>query len=293
MNKNFLVRAPRLNEYYSQKLGYTSEEFGFQDWDSFSKFIWEYQKENGLAVDGICGQKTLEKLRGVVLMPDFGDYLILGGDKVKINERTIVYDMKNGCSLYDHPHMFGKRRKNIQRIIMHWDVTQSALSTFNALIGRSKRGDYASTHFCINYDGVIYQYADPIFHLAWHAAGDNVETIGVDMNNPVNVKFQDPKWLRPIINPRDYGLKFSKNSAYNKGFLGYTQAQLDSAKKLLNILCQATHVPLKAPALGKRYEIWDDFATCKGVFGHLNVDAKRRTKWDTIYTSDDFDYICS
>ena len=72
-------------------------------------------------------------------------------------------------------------KKTIQYVVIHTDLTKHARKTFDVLLGRQPTP--LSTHFCINWNGVIYQYADVAYRTAH--AGDltkNNQSIGIDMN---------------------------------------------------------------------------------------------------------------
>ena len=78
--------------------------------------------------------------------------------------------------------------QHIWQIALHHDVTMNATDTFNVLCTRG-----LSTHFCVNYDGALYQYLD-CYHMAWATGENNNHCIAIDMNNPVypELREEDP-----------------------------------------------------------------------------------------------------
>ncbi len=70
--------------------------------------------------------------------------------------------------------------KVIQFCVMHTDLTKHARGTFDSLI--SHQPNPLSSHFCVNWNGIIYQYADVMFKTS-HAGDTNDVTIGIDMNH--------------------------------------------------------------------------------------------------------------
>ncbi len=77
-------------------------------------------------------------------------------------------------------------KKAIQFCVLHTDLTKHARGTFDALW--SHQPNPLSSHFCINWNGIIYQYADVQFKTS-HAGDTNDITIGIDMNHRlVNIR---------------------------------------------------------------------------------------------------------
>ncbi|MEC8025251.1 MAG: N-acetylmuramoyl-L-alanine amidase [Myxococcota bacterium] len=70
-------------------------------------------------------------------------------------------------------------KKTIKFTVIHTDLTEHARKTFAVLLGRQPTP--LSTHFCINWNGIIYQYADVADRTA-HAGETNNESVGIDMN---------------------------------------------------------------------------------------------------------------
>ena len=77
------------------------------------------------------------------------------------------------------PKSIEELKKTIQFTVIHTDLTAHARKTFSILLGRQPTP--LSTHFCINWNGVIYQYADVADRTA-HAGETNNESVGIDMN---------------------------------------------------------------------------------------------------------------
>lgn len=91
------------------------------------------------------------------------------------------------------------RRAEVVQVILHHDACLSARGCFAALKGRG-----LSTHFCIDNDGTVVQFADPAAREAFQAlghllpdgpddelvpAGFNRRSIGIDLSNAVEVRF--------------------------------------------------------------------------------------------------------
>lgn len=104
------------------------------------------------------------------------------------------------------------RRAEVVQAILHHDACFSARTCFAALQGRG-----LSTHFCIDNDGTVFQFADPGTREAFHAvghllpdgpddelvpAGFNRRSIGIDLSNAVETRFASrytPRRERAIL----------------------------------------------------------------------------------------------
>jgi hypothetical protein len=64
-------------------------------------------------------------------------------------------------------------------VVVHHPVTAGADATFRVLVQRG-----LGTHFEVERDGTVYQYADPVRDVMYHASEQNGSKIGVDMTGP-------------------------------------------------------------------------------------------------------------
>ena len=111
-----------------------------------------------------------------------------------IDVRT--YDMEGAYNFYgaDSPDgmpMFGYRYEKpglkvttieqlfeqVHQMVIHTDIAQDGAACFRALTARS-----LSSHFVIDWDGVLWQMLD-IMDCGYHAGEANNKSIGLDMNN--------------------------------------------------------------------------------------------------------------
>jgi N-acetyl-anhydromuramyl-L-alanine amidase AmpD len=72
-------------------------------------------------------------------------------------------------------------KKAIDYCVIHTDMTTNAYKTFLALYKKPLDQIPLSSHFCINWNGDIYQYAD-VASVTFHAGNANPRSIGIDMN---------------------------------------------------------------------------------------------------------------
>ena len=113
---------------------------------------------------------------GPQLVRNYVDHPDIDFKKVAVarGKRVPVRDRKG------KPSTMEALKESISYVVVHTDLTPHAMETFRVLLGRDPTP--LSTHFCINWNGVIYQYADVAERTA-HAAGHNEQSIGLDMNS--------------------------------------------------------------------------------------------------------------
>ena len=153
-------------------------------------------------------------------------------------------------------------------IVTHWDACTSAASCKRVLEARN-----ISTHFCIDNDGIIYQYLDTN-DIGWHAGGVNGRSIGIDFSNAYYTKYNKIYKKRgfaerPILeNSFVHGRKL-------KPHLGYYAVQIEAYKQLIKVLCREYDIPLRVPEKdGKLLTgVHNDAAAAKfnGVVCHYHV----------------------
>lgn len=74
------------------------------------------------------------------------------------------------------PHRSSRNSVPIRRIVLHYTTSATAKSAVNWFLDPKSR---VSAHYVINKNGDIYQCV-PDGEKAWHAKGDNVDSIGIE-----------------------------------------------------------------------------------------------------------------
>ena len=171
----------------------------------------------------------------------------------------------------------------IWQIALHHDVTTNAVKTFEVLCTRG-----LSTHFCVNYDGALYQYMDP-YHVAWATGDNNTHSIAIDMNNPV---FPELQATDPAAGMRE--IYQGKVNGSIKTMLGYTEPQYETIIALLKALVSPMEVPNEGswtplplvrdscfPPISENGEVINcllrDSINFHGFLGHYHCSSN---KWD-------------
>ena len=200
--------------------------------------IVKFQVEHDLKPDGLVGAMTFRRLLAnrelVCEEEDTENFLLINGQRVSIDWDTKIDLIKPGA--------FRKSRGTRKPIMLvtHWDACTSAASCKRVLEARN-----ISTHFCIDNDGVIYQYLDTN-DIGWHAGGVNSRSIGIDFSNAYYTKYNKTYKkrgfsARPILkNSYVHGRKL-------KPHLGYYAVQLEAYKVLIKTLCDHYDIPLEVP----------------------------------------------
>ena len=241
------------NESSAAKLGWEPQWFGCDEFDDdLVEAIAKFQKENGMAADGLCGPGTFRVLYNerMVDLEDFrltdvspgqkfiicnGDYFEIDWPKVKLFFEADGLKLTKGFKKHE-----GERNPSF--FVCHWDVCLNSKTCHKVL---EKRG--ISVHFAIDNDGTIYQFMD-MNDIAWHAGGKtwNDKSIGVEIANAYYPKYQS--WYvknglgeRPMVEGAVcHGSKMDP-------FMDFYPEQYAALKALMKAVHKATGIPLKAP----------------------------------------------
>jgi hypothetical protein len=195
-----------------------------------------FQMVHNLEVDGKVGPITFRRLLSSRDNLDPRNFIVVNGNKVDIDWDVKIDLMPSNC------YRTSKKERSPNMIVTHWDATTSAEKCKRVLQARK-----ISTHFCIDNDGVIYQYVDTN-NIAYHAGGVNKYSIGVDFSNAYYIKYNNYYFkkglnLRPIC-------KHSKvHGVTLRPHLGFYPVQLEAYKKLLSVLCREYNIPIQTPMI--------------------------------------------
>lgn len=132
-------------------------------------------------------------------------------------------------------------KRRVEKIIIHWDVCPSSESCFKYM----KRAGDVSTHFSIDNDGTVYQFADTC-HKAWHAVGNNSTSIGIDLSTAYDIKFQD-KYIKKYGAPKPVIDSAIVHNEQLKPFLGFYDSQIEALEQLIISLTKYYKIPLRYP----------------------------------------------
>jgi hypothetical protein len=232
----------------AKKYGWKVQDFNATDFneDLIDK-IEQFQKENGLVADGMCGSRTYRYLRTVQLEdlelpsnnPNGEEYIICQGHKIPIKwSKVIVWNETGGLKASNYKKV--SEIRDTKFFVTHWDATLSAHHCAR-ILGKRK----LSVHFLIDNDGTIYQMADTN-DICYHAGGANKHSIGVEISNAYYLKWQD--WYkrkgfgeRPIVkNAVCHGKKM-------KPFTGFYPVQIEALVALYEAIHKAHNIPLVSP----------------------------------------------
>jgi N-acetyl-anhydromuramyl-L-alanine amidase AmpD len=161
----------------------------------------------------------------------------------------------------------------IRQFVLHHDGCPTAASCFNVL--HNERG--LSCHFLLDNDGTIYQTVDLAF-MAFHAAGFNASSIGIEMCNRGDAK-QWPDFYRQRGEKRETTTCRIHGHTYLA--FEYTDAQYEALKALARGITRALpNLPVEYPQESPGYQSW---AVLPGVHGYAGLMGHYHTttrKWD-------------
>ena len=274
------------NQASAEKLGWTPEWFGCEENDEkLVKAVRAWQKNNGLAADGMCGPSTHRRIytqreseidayeKTEVEEKDAS--LVYRGNFIPIDwKKVVLWSEDGGLSLNTKNYRSYFEKRKINSFVNHWDVCLNSKSCANVL---NRRG--LSVHFLIDNDGTIYQLCD-INHLCYHAGGKvNPSSIGVEISNAYYPKYQG--WYekngfgkRPIIS----GERVHDSSM--KDFTGFYPVQLQALQALWKSIHDGVGIPLECPvdASGntlKKVDAKCARGTFKGFISHYHITRKK------------------
>lgn len=243
-DKNFYNSASSL------KLGWLPSWLNCQDFDdNLVEKIKEFQSIHGLEIDGCLGPQTFKilytlneaKLYAIEMMgqkkklQDDKKYIICNGEKIIINwDKVDITTFKHTKGF--RGNIGGKR--DVKTLILHHDAALSSKSCFAIL---EKRG--LSIHFMVDTDGTIYQALDCNF-VAQHASECNSFSIGVEINNAVEKKYQkyyESKGFgkRPELSEKIHDCKYSGMGLYD--------IQKEALVELSKAICNYYNIPIETP----------------------------------------------
>ena len=187
----------------------------------------------------MVGPVTFRRLLSSRDLQKSKNYIVVDGKKVNIDWDTKIDLMPKNC----YKTQRGKRKPNM--IVTHWDATTSAERCKRVLQARK-----ISTHFCIDNDGVIYQYVDTN-NVAWHAGGVNKYSIGIDFSNAYYLKYND-YYLKKGFNKRPICKDSRVHGVKLRHHLGYYPVQIEAYKKLVKLLCNHYDIPIETPMINNK-----------------------------------------
>lgn len=286
LSDTWLRRAQQLNPYYRERLKWPVPSGWPSDVASaeFALRVAAFQKEHGaLTVDGIVGPKTADALKGATFTPAAGSFLIAGGQRIPVPFPVVTWDAPSGMSFYGRAG-WTKRRdpsgKGVDLFVLHWDGCTSARQCFHVLLERG-----LSVHLMLDGDGTVYQALDLAEARAWHAGDVNERSIGVEIQNPVEVHRN--QWQKP---PRPVVVTPGVNGAGSRQHLDFYDVQKQRVVELAEVLCARFGIPRQLP-LGGGGDVLRTLAPAgfRGVCGHYHVSTSKPdpglTLWPALKAS--------
>ncbi len=237
-------------------------------------------------------------LKGLNIPANCKNYIIAGGEPHVIDGANIItfrddpaWDFsrhmgETGSSIIEDRRIpksvepvktFEQAQDVVKGVLIHSDITPDAATCYRVLLSRG-----LSTHFMIDWNGVIYQGTDPM-RQAMHGGGAentlkdaNHWTIGIDMNCMLvkmtgDTKPSGSQGVRQVFEATINGEPWRS--------IGYTDAQYDALVKLLRGLKQLfTKIVLMPPIGADKQVLLEqteiDLEKC-GIFGHYHINAQK------------------
>jgi len=234
-------RINRYNKKSAKKYGWHPSWFN----DHLSEFnsvlidsVKWFQTMRDLKADGMVGPVTFRRLLSERDLKKPKNYILVNDHYVEIDWDVKIDLFPTNC------YRTWRRERKPKMIVTHWDATTSADKCRRVLQARG-----ISTHFCIDNDGIIYQYVDTN-HVAWHAGGVNKYSIGIDFSNAYYLKY-NKYYVQKGFNERPICKNSVVHNVKLRPHLGYYPVQIEAYKKLVKVLCDQYDIPVQTPMINE------------------------------------------
>jgi N-acetyl-anhydromuramyl-L-alanine amidase AmpD len=159
----------------------------------------------------------------------------------------------------------------VRQFVLHHDGCDSANTCFKVL--HNERG--LSCHFLLDNDGTIYQTLDLAF-MAFHAAGFNAESIGIELSNRGDAKAWPNYYKRQRRETTTVRIHGHVYQCYQ-----FTPEQNDAMRALAKGLSRALpNLPLEYPQDDPGHQAWSEIPNAKRFAGYMGHYHTTRRKWD-------------
>ncbi len=282
MDKNFY------NESSANKLGWEPSWFGEKYFDDkLVRAIKKFQKQYGLAADGLCGPTTFRRLfteRSVNIDEyeptdvRYSNYIVYNGSFHPIKwDKVVLWSEQGGLAAKPGSHYdyTGRPKRQIRLFVNHWDVCLNSRDCQSILDSRG-----ISVHFLIDNDGTIYQTLD-MQHGGFHAGKDKVNraSVGVEISNAYYPQYQD-WYVRNGYGERSMVEGATVHGATLDPFMDFYPVQIEALKALWVAIHDSTAVEYQAPLdsngnTSTKYEQSVAYGNFAGFISHYHVSKQK------------------
>ena len=282
MDKNFY------NESSANKLGWVPSWFGEKYFDDkLVRAIKKFQKQYGLAADGLCGPTTFRRLfteRSANIDEyeptdvRYSNYIVYNGSFHPIKwDKVVLWSEQGGLAAKPGSHYdyTGRPKRQIRLFVNHWDVCLNSRDCQSILDSRG-----ISVHFLIDNDGTIYQTLD-MQHGGFHAGKDKVNraSVGVEISNAYYPQYQD-WYVRNGYGERSMVEGATVHGATLDPFMDFYPVQIEALKALWVAIHDSTAVEYKAPlnSNGDTSTVYEQsvaYGNFAGFISHYHVSKQK------------------
>ncbi len=251
-----MEKIDRYNRSQAAKYDWNPTWFDCLDFgDQLTFAIIEFQKSLGLTADGMCGPSTYRRkwteressgdYNVEKVIPSGVKYIVHNGNPYVIHwDKVILWNEEGGLSAKKgtYGNRAGKSERNVNLMVLHWDVCLSSKSCASIL---SKRG--LSCTYLIDNDSTIYVCMDSQHVPYCNGRGFNGQGVGVEISNAYYVDKYQSWYVRNGFGERPVITDGHVHGRSMSPFLGFYPEQLEACAALIEAVSRAMDIPLIIP----------------------------------------------
>jgi N-acetylmuramoyl-L-alanine amidase len=250
-----LQYAETRNPYWLKQLGaaWRGDHISAQLPNSpqFAQAVWVFQLARGLTADGICGSNTNAMITKTGYVPVLGAHRILVAGQPVPCDFPVVCKGDPGAMVFTSG-FYPEPVLQPKLFVLHWDDALSTASCYDILKKRN-----LSVQFMGAPDGVMYQGLDPAVGACWQAGSVNLISWGIEINDPVDLKYQDAAHPRPVV---PLGVRGDQTPT-----LGFYPEQIANVVQLCHWVCEFANIPKQLPAHGTQIGVYNSYIQGPGT----------------------------
>lgn len=214
---------------------------------AFQDTIKSIQKAEGLKVDGIVGEKTYKVLKELdveehfKINPPSALNYVFTNKPIATEDNILLESISNGKGIE-----IRQVKLPINIVVLHYDAAMTSKTCSKILAKRNLGVDLV-----LDRDGKFYRAANSDYYYFYHAGQVNEHTIGIEISNPIELKYKDE--LEKIYNDVPIWREQFPHQYKITEYIGYSDAQINSLRKKLYLYQRSIKASRKVVIIDEDY----------------------------------------